>query len=153
MSESKNRFTATIQLSKIPSVNEALNLGRINGRCWVYLNSSIKNTKKLVESNLKEQGIQDFFREHDSDKYIYEQEVWYVFKNRFWIRDTSNLIKYVEDGVRNAAGVDDAFNLSIKHRKVLNDKDKHEYIIFIIRAVPRDESLYILSALAGGIDG
>ena len=65
--------------------------------------------------------------------YILYVDIIYCFNNRFWLRDVTNLNKYVEDGIAMTIDFNDNRSLKFNSEKVMNDLGKEEFIVISIQ--------------------
>ena len=106
----------------IPSVNEHK---QPNWRAKrMYKKPQIDEFQESLRYRLRNAGLGEI-TEFSNPKV----EVWFkfCFKNRFWIRDVSNMIKATEDALRDVIGIDDSRTL-----KIHGEKEKIEGKIEII---------------------
>lgn len=131
-----------------PSVNEMYKVGRARGgRSWVYLDPSIKDFKEWVKSSLDMQGTREEFLVYKGKSVMVNMRMIFSFSQSFWTRDVSNLIKAVEDAVKEAIGIDDRFTITLNMDKLLNDKDNYEYLILVMEVCELDEKSISLSSM------
>lgn len=122
--------------TKIPSINQMYLTRRGGGR---YLNPEVANHKLHIKTQIIKQGMSDYFK--DKKDIAIELEILVIFKTRFWVRDVSNIIKATEDAIAEVIKVDDKYNVRVSTRKILNDKDDHEYLIIVAKDIPRDSPI------------
>lgn len=125
-------FEIIISVKKIPSVNAAHKIGRAGNKVWIYLSKEIKDLQEKVRMDLLKNNVQDWAKDLTSD-YILYVDIIYCFNNRFWLRDVTNLNKYVEDGIAMTIDFNDNRSLKFNSEKVLNDLGKEEFIVISIQ--------------------
>ncbi|MGP1493841.1 MAG: hypothetical protein ACTTIS_00625 [Streptobacillus sp.] len=125
-------FEIIIPVKKIPSVNAAHKIGRAGNKVWIYLSKEIKDLQEKVRIDLLKNNVQDWAKNLTSD-YILYVDIIYCFNNRFWLRDVTNLNKYVEDGIAMTIDFNDNRSLKFNSEKVMNDLGKEEFIVISIQ--------------------
>ncbi|BCG50121.1 hypothetical protein [Ralstonia phage RP13] len=125
--------------NKIPSINDMYLIGRSGNKAWKYLNPKVADFKLHIKTSILKQGVAEYFQ--NKKDFAIELEILIVFSDNFWVRDCSNTIKAIEDALAEVIKVDDRFNVKVNVRKILNDKDKNEYIILVAKDIPKDSPI------------
>ena len=131
-------FTGIIKLDKLCSVNTAHKIGRAGNKSWIYLDPLIVQMQKSIEQQLIDQNVHAYFKDLKGKDLVYEVEIIFAIKENFFKRDTTNIIKYVEDAIASATEINDAYHVKVSAKKVLNNKDDFEYIIIVIQEQSKD---------------
>lgn len=63
-----------------------------------------------------------------NNKNLFKLSLHFILKSRFFIRDTSNFIKLVEDTIFDELDINDARNIELECKKSYLKGSKHEYI-------------------------
>lgn len=126
-----DQFEIIIPVEKIPSVNSAIKVRKVGNKAWTYLSTDIKNLQEEIKQAMLNSNAINWAKDLNSD-YVLYLDLLYVIKKRFWVRDVTNLNKYVEDAIAMAIEFNDAKNLKVNAEKVFNDIDDKEYIIIVI---------------------
>lgn len=135
------RFEVIIPVEKIPSVNQAIKVRVVNGRGWTYLNTDIKKLQEQIKSEMLKNKSDEWSKDLSSE-YVLYLDLLYVFKKRFWVRDATNLNKYVEDAIAMSINFNDAKNLKVNAEKVYNDLNDDEFIVLSITPVKLNDVKY-----------
>ena len=136
------KFEAEVTLKHIPSVNQAHLIGRSkSGKAWIYLNPEIANMQDKIKQDLIIAGAYEKFSEirNHPDKYIFDLDLIFILKERLWLRDVSNFIKYVEDAIFRTIGLNDNHVVRVTAHKVLNSTINHEKINIVLITRNKDE--------------
>lgn len=126
-----DQFEIIIPVEKIPSVNSAIKVRKVGNKAWTYLSTDIKNLQEEIKQAMLNSNAINWAKDLNSD-YVLYLDLLYVIKKRFWVRDVTNLNKYVEDAIAMAIEFNDAKNLKVNAEKVFNDIDDKEYIVIVI---------------------
>lgn len=126
-----DQFEIIIPVEKIPSVNSAIKVRKVGNKAWTYLSTDIKNLQEEIKQAMLNSNAINWAKGLNSD-YVLYLDLLYVIKKRFWVRDVTNLNKYVEDAIAMAIEFNDAKNLKVNAEKVFNDIDDKEYIVIVI---------------------
>lgn len=126
-----DQFEIIIPVEKIPSVNSAIKVRKVGNKAWTYLSTDIKNLQEEIKQAMLNSNAIEWAKGLNSD-YVLYLDLLYVIKKRFWVRDVTNLNKYVEDAIAMAIEFNDAKNLKVNAEKVFNDIDDKEYIVIVI---------------------
>ena len=125
-------FISIVEVTRVPSVNEALKVGRQGTKTWLYLNPEISNFKKRVTQALQKEGAEEYFA--DKKDKIFTLEILFLLNSNVWRRDTTNLIKYLEEAVRDAIKIDESRNFQGRGRKI-ETKEEFESILIAIETL------------------
>lgn len=140
--------------SKIPSVNNLYRIGRNgSGGAWLYIDPDVVKFKKQLSEILYEQGIEESLESYERSKIMVEIDITFALLDNFWVRDTSNLVKIVEDVIKECAKIDDNLTTKLVVSKKINDVDLYEMMIITINVLDVDEDSLKLSALIGDQSG
>lgn len=126
-------FTGIVEYPHLPSVNQAHMLGQNRHRCWIYLHPEVKKMQSEVIFQLNKQNIKESLDGCLDHNYVFEVTLVFVLNKNFWARDVSNLIKYVEDAIAEATGVNDAMHIKVDSTKVLDETADTERISIVIK--------------------
>lgn len=127
-----------VTLPKIESTNNAHKLGQKGMKAWIYLNPDVVKMQTKIKELLQRQGINDVLK--DDPEKCYKLSLAFKLNTNYWRRDTSNMFKYVEDGIMKATGIDDSQTVAIESRKV-QTKEPEETIIIDIEVMDKAEWL------------
>lgn len=67
-----------------------------------------------------------------NNKDVFKLSLQFVLKERFFVRDTSNFIKLVEDTIFDELDINDARNLELECKKCYNPKSPYEYVFVTV---------------------
>ena len=134
---------------KIPSLN-VMYFRRKGG--GVYLNPEVYDLKSKVDEDLTRSTFKSTVMKAISEVEdpVAELRLDYVLTDDqyFWSRDSSNLIKSVEDAIQDVIGLNDNRNMRVTSNKILNDLPnplEMEYIIVTVTIHEKDKYTYKLS--------
>ena len=111
-------FEFTVELPEgmsIPSVNKHKEVAKAGHR---YKNTRVRKYQEEVTKQVKKSSLIDL---GSLESPVLKVEFKFIFKNRYWNRDVSNMFKATEDALKDAIGVDDSRTVYITGEKV-----KHE---------------------------
>lgn len=100
----------------IPSTNEHKLPTRRGNKVWLYKNPEVHKFQYHIESKLYEAGLAVQFKDLKVD-YISEVKFGFHIKSNYNRRDTSNMIKLIEDALVTVIGVDDS-----KYKRIIAEK-------------------------------
>jgi Holliday junction resolvase RusA-like endonuclease len=131
----KDILSFYIHVDKIPSENELYKPATTKyGKSYLYKPSTIKKFQKEVKVQLLEQlKLYDFNKESIN---FMEMDLYFLLKNKFWKRDTTKMVKALEDAIKEAIELDDSLNVAISSRKINNScllLDKKETVLIFIK--------------------
>lgn len=134
---------------KIPSVNSMYNIGRSGNRAWLYLDPEAVRFKGRTKTQLE---LDDVYKKLEKVTEAFGEtpvmvkcKMVFVYRDNFWQRDVTNLIKLTEDAVKDTIGIDDSVTIGFSTDKVYNDLDDFEYVVLVLEIQPKDVELVKLS--------
>lgn len=134
-----NKFETIIPVEKIPSVNAAHKIRMAGKKAWLYLDPSIKAVQDRVKEELSKANVQEWANTLDKVEDILYIDIIYCFKKRYWVRDATNLTKYIEDAIAVSIDFNDARNLRVNTEKIYNDHNDDEFIVLSLQPKKLDE--------------
>lgn len=101
----------------IPSVNKHKEVGR--GGKHMYKNPRVRKYQEELIRQLKETDLANISEVKEPTVHV---KFKFYFKNRYWRRDVTNMIKATEDGLKEVLGIDDGRTVHVTAEKI-----KHEF--------------------------
>jgi hypothetical protein len=121
MDNNKKGFRMMLKWDKIPSVNKMYT----RTRTGMTLSSEARKFKNEVAKQVRSQLPKTLpFGPND----VFKLSLQFILKTRFFVRDTSNFVKLVEDCIFDELDINDARNIELELKKSKLDKSKYEYI-------------------------
>jgi len=121
MDNNKKGFRMMLKWEKLESVNKMYT----RTRTGMTLSNEARKFKKEVAKQVRAQLPKTL---PFGPKDVFKLSLHFILKQRFFVRDTSNFIKLVEDCIFEELDINDSRNIEIDARKSLIDKSKYEYI-------------------------
>lgn len=106
----------TIELPEgmtIPSVNKHKEVGR--GGKHMFKNPRVRKYQEEIKEQLKGSCLENV---SSPDSPVLRVGFKFYFKNRYWRRDVTNMIKATEDGLKDVLGIDDGRTVYITAEKI-----------------------------------
>lgn len=121
MSESIKGFRLMLKWDKLPSVNNMYT----RTKKGIMLSTSARNFKSEVAKQVRAQMPKKL---PFGPKDVFKLSCHFIIAQRFFVRDTSNFIKLVEDCIFEELDINDARNIEVEAKKSHLPKSKYEYI-------------------------
>ena len=118
-------FQMILKWDKLTSVNRMY----IRTKTGMTLSPECRKFKKDVAKQVRVQLPSPL---PFNDKDVFKLSLQFVLKTRFFVRDTSNFIKLVEDTIFDELDINDARNLELDCKKSFNPESEHEYVFVTI---------------------
>lgn len=129
-------YEVTVELPdkmSIPSVNKHKEVGR--GGKHMYKPSRVRNYQEEVIRQLSSSCFSEI---NFKEKPVLRVKFVFYFKNRYWRRDVTNMIKSTEDALKEVLGVDDGRTIHVTADKVKH-YEKIEKILISVEVTSEDE--------------
>lgn len=128
-------FKAIVQCPHLKSINEAKKIGRSGNKVWMYMNPEVTDMMDKIIFEMKKNESEEYFRPFKDNPadWCFEVELNFVLNTNYWGRDVTNFIKYVEDAISKATGIDDSLHHRVSVQKYHNPESKVEAIIIAIK--------------------
>lgn len=121
MSEPINGFRMMLKWEKLESVNNMYT----RTRKGMTLSPEARKFKSEVGKQVRKQLPKNL---PFTNKDVFKLSLHFILNSRFFVRDTSNFIKLVEDCIFDELDINDARNIVLDCRKSYLEKSKYEYI-------------------------
>lgn len=121
MSESLKGFRMMLKWDKLPSVNTMYTRTKVG----ITLSKEARSFKTEVAKQVRAQMPKKL---PFGPKDVFKLSCHFIIASRFFVRDTSNFVKLVEDCIFEELDINDARNIEIEAKKSHLPKSKYEYI-------------------------
>lgn len=121
MEESSRGFRMMLKWDKLPSVNKMYT----RTKKGMTLSNEARSFKTEVAKQVREQLPKKL---PFGPKDVLKLSCHFIISSRFFVRDTSNFIKLVEDCIFEELDINDARNIELEAKKSYLPKSKYEYI-------------------------
>lgn len=125
MKNSPKGFQMILKWDKLTSVNRMY----IRTKTGMTLSPECRKFKKDVSKQVRTQLPNPL---PFTNKDVFKLSLQFVLKSRFYIRDTSNFIKLVEDTIFDELDINDARNIELECKKSYYPKSEYEYVFVTI---------------------
>lgn len=122
-------FSDTLRVfTPIPSTNEHKLPVHRNGKTWLYKNPEVDKFQRELISQCYDSNLFKIKEIADQVEYTEELELVFHINKNFWRRDTTNMVKIVEDGLVEFTKIDDSKTIKNVCSKVLSGNNEYEEI-------------------------
>lgn len=118
----------------IPSVNKHKEPGR--GGKHMYKNPRVRAYQEEIVEQLKDSCVANIVT---YEKPILHVEFRFHFKNRYWRRDVTNMVKATEDALRDVIGIDDGRTVHVTAEKIKHT-EKREMVEISVKVFDEDNA-------------
>lgn len=136
-------FKSIVKYPHLKSINEAKKIGRSGNKVWMYMNPEVTDMMNKIIFEMKKNGSEEYFRPFKANPadWCFEVELNFVLNTNYWGRDVTNFIKYVEDAISKATGIDDSLHHRVSVQKYHNPESAVEAIVIVIKEKPKASTI------------
>jgi hypothetical protein len=120
------------------------------------LKHNVRECKDYIKESLSKDVAASDFKNlisiRPKNSFIVNVKIRFVLKQRFWVRDTGNMLKAVEDAIAEYFAYSDAYHINLDIGKLINKvsalpEEVTDMVCFSLKLEERDDSILTVNTI------